>query len=206
MYTLYWRYDSGAYAPNVALELCGAPFKRIHVDSRKGETRTPDYLALNPLAQIPTLVLDDGTVLTETVAMLLHLAEAFPDARLAPAAGTAERLPFLRWLMFLATSVYPAVLRNTYPERYTAEAEGAADVRRQAKADQARLWAIYADALGERRWMAGERMTMLDVYAAMLAGWSVEAQELPAIQRLIGEVRADPVCGRLWEEYGIRAG
>lgn len=206
MYKLYWRYDSGAYAPNAVLALVGARFERVHVDSRKGETRTPEYLALNPLAQIPTLVLPDGTVMTETAAMLLHLTETFPAAGLAPAPGAAGRPEFLRWLMFLATGVYAAVLRNTYPERHTADPAGAAAVRAQAKADQARLWGIYADALGERRWMAGDRMSVLDVYAAMLAGWSVEAQELPAIRRLIDEVRADPVCGRLWTEYGIRAG
>lgn len=206
MYRLYWRYDSGAFAPNAALELAGARFERVHVDSRKGETRTPDYLALNPLAQIPTLVLPDGTVMTESAAMLLHVAEAFPAARLAPEPGSAARPPFLRWLLFLATAVYPAVLRNTYPERHTADPAGAAAVRAQAKAEQARLWRIYADALGDARWMAGDAMSVLDVYAAMLAGWSVEAQENPAIAGLIARVRTDPVCGRLWEEYGIRAG
>ena len=206
MYKLYWRYDSGAYAPNVMLELAGAPFERVHVDSRKGETRRPEYLALNPLAQIPTLVLPDGTVMTESAAMLLHLTETFPEAGLAPAPGTAARVPFLRWLMFLATSVYPAVLRNSYPERHTADPAGAAALRVQAQADQARLWAIYGEALGTRRWMVGERMSALDIYAAMLAGWSVDAQKLPAIARLTERVRADPVCGRLWDEYGIRAG
>jgi glutathione S-transferase/GST-like protein len=206
MYKLYWRYDSGAYAPNAVLELVGARFERVHVDSRKGETRTPEYLALNPLAQIPTLVLPDGTVMTETAAMLLHLTEAFPGAGLAPAPGAAGRTTFLRWLLFLATSIYPAVLRDTYPERHTADPSGAPVVRQQAQADKARLWRAYAEALGDRPWMVGGHMSALDIYAAMLAGWWTEAHTLPAIEALVARVRADPVCGRLWTEYDIRAG
>ena len=206
MYRLYWRYDSGAYAPNVLLELAGAPFERVHVDSRKGETRAPGYLALNPLAQIPTLVLPDGTVMTESAAMLLQLCQDFPAAGLAPAPGSPEHPRFLRWLMFLATGVYPAVLRDAYPQRYTDDAAGAAGVRRQARKDKARLWSVYAEALGTRPWMAGEGMSALDIYAAMLAGWWAEADSCPGIAGLVERVRAHPVCGRLWTEYDIRVG
>lgn len=206
MYKLYWRYDSGAFAPNAVLEISGAPFERVHVDSRKGETRTADYLALNPLGQIPTLVLPDGTVMTESAAMLLHLTEAFPDAALAPAPNDAERPVFLRWLQFLAANVYPAVLRDAYPDRHTADPAGAAGVRRQAQADKARLWAIYAGAQGDRPWMLGAGMSALDIYAAMLAGWWAEAGSLPAVAGLVERVRAHPVCGRLWDEYDIRVG
>jgi glutathione S-transferase/GST-like protein len=206
MYKLYWRYDSGAYAPNVVLELAGAKFEREHVDSRKGETRQADYLALNPLAQIPTLILPDGTVMTESAAMLLHLCEAFPEAGLAPAPGTSERAVFLRWLQFLAANIYPVVLRDAYPGRYTADPAGAGGVRQQAQRDKARLWSVYAEALGERPWMVGGRMSALDVYAAMLAGWWADLATLPRIAGLVDRVRADPVCGRLWNEYDIRIG
>jgi glutathione S-transferase/GST-like protein len=206
MYRLYWRYDSGAYAPNVLLELTGARFERVHVDSRKGETRAPDYLALNPMAQIPTLVLPDGTVMTESAAMLLQLGDAFPAAGLVPQPGTPGRPVFLRWLMFLATSVYPAVLRDSYPQRHTDEPAGVDGVRRQARADMARLWGIYADALGGGDWMIGGAMSALDVYAAMLAGWWRGTPAEPRISGLLARVRAHPVCGRLWSEYDIRTG
>jgi len=203
MYRLYWRYDSGSYAPNAVLELAGAAFERVHVDSRKGETRRAEYLALNPLAQIPTLVLPDGTVMTESAAMLLHLTESFPAAGLAPAAGSPERPLFLRWLIFLATNMYPAELRDTYPERWTAEPARADAVRAQARADKARLWGIYAKALGDRKWMVGNRMSALDIYASMLAGWWAGRGSEPTIAALVDRVRADPVCGRLWAEYRL---
>jgi GST-like protein len=98
------------------------------------------------------------------------------------------------------------VLRDTYPERHTADPSGAPVVRQQAQADKARLWRAYAEALGDRPWMVGGHMSALDIYAAMLAGWWTEAHTLPAIEALVARVRADPVCGRLWTEYDIRAG
>jgi glutathione S-transferase len=69
--------------------------------------------ALNPLGQVPTLVLPDGAVMTESAAILLHLTEIAPHADLAPAPGDPSRPHFLRWLQFLVGAIYPTSLTAT---------------------------------------------------------------------------------------------
>ncbi len=105
------------------LRLTGHAFTWIETDSNAGRTRTPEFLALNPNGKVPTVVLDDGTVLTESGAILLHFAEGSPWL---PAPGLA-RTRVMEWLFFEQYSHEPyiAVARNivTYLRRKDAEIE-----------------------------------------------------------------------------------
>src|ERR1700730_8824968 len=85
-YRLYWREGSGSLVAEVALALCGATVERIHVADRASQ-RSPDFLAINPAGQIPVLILPDGTVLTETSAIVVALADAFPESGILPPTG-----------------------------------------------------------------------------------------------------------------------
>jgi len=105
MYRLYWSRNTGAFAPDLVLQLAGVPCERILVDRSVGEHRQPEYLRLNPMGEVPTLVLPDGTVLTESAAMLLHLVDAHPQAGLAPPPGSADRTRFDRWVLFTAVNL-----------------------------------------------------------------------------------------------------
>ena len=121
MHTLYWSADTGAFVVQVLLEELGLPYERVVIDTKLGEHRRPEFLALNPLAQVPVLRLPDGTVMTETGAMLLHLCDSRPEAGLFPEPGTPERAAAYRWLFLMATGLYETDLRWYYPERYTAD-------------------------------------------------------------------------------------
>ena len=125
MYRLYWAPNTGAFAPDAVLTLSGAPFERQRVDYDGKEQQGAAYRALNPMGQIPVLRLPDGEAITESAAMVLHLVERFPEAKLAPAPGSTARAVFDRWLVFLAVNVYGATLRYYYADRYTADAAGA---------------------------------------------------------------------------------
>jgi len=111
MYTLYWAPRTGAFAPDVVLTLCGAPFERRGVDYDGKEQWGEAYRKLNPMGQIPVLLLPEGDVITESAAIVLHAVERFPEANLAPEACSAARAVFDRWLVFLAVAVYESILR-----------------------------------------------------------------------------------------------
>ncbi len=75
MYKLYWARASGAMVPQALFEEIGAKYEKIVIDLDQEENRTPEFLAVNPMGQIPVLVLPDGTLMTESAAMVLHIAD-----------------------------------------------------------------------------------------------------------------------------------
>lgn len=199
-YKLYWRPGSGSLVAEAALAMAGAPFDRIHIP--RGSP-PPAFFAVNPTGQVPAIVMPDGTVLTESAAMQIALDELFPDAGLLPPRGTAERVKALRWLMFLATSVYGAALRHYYPERFTTEAEPSATeaVTKAAVADLDRWFGLYADAVAGPL-LLGDRLTIVDVYAAMLADWHSPAMESPLFKTTRTVILRHPAVSAAWDNHG----
>jgi glutathione S-transferase len=106
MLTLYFAPGASSMAPHIALFETGAAFEGRPVSFKKDENRTPEYLAINPLGQVPTLVID-GRPLTEVAAILFYLARTYPDAGLLPddAEGEAQ---VISWMSFIAATVHPA--------------------------------------------------------------------------------------------------
>jgi GST-like protein len=82
MYTLFGFKRSGSASVECALERCGVPYRIVDAASWEDNDALAELEHANPLKQIPTLVLPDGTALTESVAILMHLADAFPNAGL----------------------------------------------------------------------------------------------------------------------------
>ncbi|MBL8699351.1 MAG: glutathione S-transferase [Alphaproteobacteria bacterium] len=201
MYRLYWRENTGAFAVDVALSLAKAPATRIHVDTKSGENRTPRFLALNPLGQVPTLELPDGTVMTESAAMLLLVAERFPAAALAPTPADPARGQFLRLLLLLAVPVYETELHVSYPARYTADAAGADGVLRAARARQDQLFALLAAELGDKPFLLGDRAGIIDAYFAMLAKWYGGDAGRAALEAHRARLRTDRVVDEVWRRY-----
>lgn len=170
---LYWRPGTASMAPHAALAEIGVEYELVEVDRTTAQT-DPAYLALNPLGVVPTLV-DGDLVLPEAAAILLHLADRFPEARLAPAG--AERPHFYRWLVFLTNTVQTAMLRFLYPERY-----GDEGVRRLAAAEAARHFDLLDRELAERDWLVGAERSAADLFLFMLVRWG-RRLEPPAWER-----------------------
>jgi glutathione S-transferase len=147
-------------APHAALAELGVEYELIRIEREQAQT-DPAYLALNPVGVVPTLVAGD-LVLTESAAILLYLADRFPEARLAP----LDRTQFYRWLVFLTNSVQTAMLRFFYPERYGGN--GVGDV---AAAEAARHFELLDRTLEGREWLAGDHRTAADLFLFMVTRW-----------------------------------
>jgi glutathione S-transferase len=168
MYTLYSRPGSGGFVAEAALAIARLPFRLVDITR---ENPTPEFLNLSPLRQVPVLTLPDGRSMTESAAMVLYIADLHPESGLAPAVDSPERPEFLRWLMFLATALYPTLLRWFYSERGTADPGGRHAVKQAAVAEADRYFLVLDRALEGRQWLAGDRMSIADVYLLMLAYW-----------------------------------
>ena len=205
MYTLYWSADSGAFAVQAVLEELGQPYRREVMSTAAGDHRTPAFLAVNPMAQIPALRLPDGTIVTESGAMVAHLCDAHPEAGLLPAPGTSGRAEAYRWLFWLATGLYESDLRYYYPDRYTADPAGAEAVKAAALARMDHLLAIAETLIGAGPYALGERFSAVDLYLFMLVLWHpdpVAARERhPRLGELVRRVRQRPAVERIWWQH-----
>jgi glutathione S-transferase len=192
-------------APHALLEEVGAAYEKIPVDTEKGEHKTAAFLAVNPMGQIPALVLPDGSVMTESAAMLVHITDCHPEAGLAPAPGSSDRAHFLRWLFFLASSVYSTNLNFFYAERYSTDPEAAEGIREAAAAELDKQFAILNDALAGRPYLLGEHFTAVDIYLWMLARWADDPERLlktaPRVVEHADRVEQRPAIARIWPEH-----
>lgn len=201
MYKLYWARNTGAFAPEVVMELAGAPYEKIAIDWDRKEQHSDAFRKINPMGQIPVLILPGGQLLTESAAMVQHLADSFPDAKLAPPPGSAERAVFDRWLFILAVNAYGADLRYYYPDRYTTDAAGIAGVKQAAAEELDRLCALLDEPLTPGPFFAGGAFSALDLYLLMITDWYPPVQNRPAIARLRSSLLEQPVVRAVWTRY-----
>src|SRR5262249_10160155 len=141
-YTLYSHDGSGGFAVETALVKAGAAFETVTVDTAKGEQNKPEFVAINPMRQVPTPKRPDRSVMTESAAIGMPLADAFRDKGLAPKPGTPAHAQFLRWMLFMAANIYEGDLRYFYSERYTTDPAGAPGVKAAGAAHMKKSLAV----------------------------------------------------------------
>ena len=133
-----------------------------------GANKSPEYLAINPMGKVPTIVHGD-TVVTECAAICAYLADAFPQANLAPPSGSRLRGPYYRWLFFGAGPIEQAVAVKSMgwevpPEREPMLGFGNIDV----------VFDTLEQALKGREYLAGDSFTAADLYIAAHLGWGMQ--------------------------------
>ena len=171
MYILYGWKLTGSLAIEAALRELEVDFEFRPIDTQAKQQNAESYRQINLRQQVPALVLPDGTVLTECAAILLHLADAFPKANLAPKPGTSERGTLNRWMLFFAVNIYEGELRKTYPQNFTSDPDGLTAVWTSADAYLKRHYLIVEQVLTQSPYFFGEQFTILDIYVWMLAQW-----------------------------------
>lgn len=202
MYTLYARPGLGSTAVEALLALLDLPHRLELVDRGPDGNPPAAYFGINPLGQIPALRLPSGEVMTESAAILIHLADSDEKHRYAPPPGSPLRPRFLRWMIFLATNTYMTDLRIFYPWRYTTDPGGADAVKQAAIERFEEEWRVFAEALGQGPFILGDRMSAADIYAAMLAAWHPDLPGFfarnPSLKAYCGRVTAIPPIGEIW--------
>lgn len=196
MYVLHTGRESGGFAVHAVLEAAGAEYRLVEVEGNSARQRTREFLKLSPLGQVPVIELPDGTVMTESAAILIHIADTVAPGKLAPEAASPDRPAFLRWLVFMAVNLYGADLRLYYPQRYTTEDSGARAVKEAALAHMDALFAIVEEAIGDNAFLISDSVSAADIYLLMLAHWHPEPQALfarhPNLARVCDATRKLP--------------
>ena len=188
-YRLYGRRETGSSAIEAALEEARVPCLGLEIGPGTATAQMAEFEALKPRGQVPVLVLPAGTVVTECPAILNHIADAFPQARLAPEPDSSARATHDRWLAFFHANVYEGFLREFYADRYTADPTGAAAVSAAATAHIRAHLIQFDTQLGDGPYLFGARLTVCDIFVWMLCQWT-DADWLATACRPVDRLRA----------------
>jgi GST-like protein len=203
-YRLYGDLGSGAFSAEAALAEAGAPYTFEMVSLERNEQKEPRFLSLNPSGKIPALRLPEGGIVTESAAILLTLADHFPQSGLLPAQGAPARASAYRWLAFMASEIYPFVEIVDYPARFAPEG-AAAEALREVARGRLRERLLLLERVLAGPFMLPGGFSLLDIYAAMFTRWSVgrdwRDKNLPRLSALAEAVSRRPAIAPLWKKH-----
>ena len=202
-YIVYGSPGSGSVPVEAALTLVGAPYEVIGETFLRNVARNPDVLKVNPLGQVPALVLPSGEVMTESAAILIWLADSYPDAALAPRPTDAKRPAFLRWMAYVSSAIYGLAWVRGDPMRLISDERQAEVVLNRIAERRAECWRWMDGQIEPRRYLLGDGLSVLDIYVATISRWSPRRtrfyREAPKMADVVRRVDADPRLAELWK-------
>ncbi|MFN8110197.1 MAG: glutathione S-transferase family protein [Thermoleophilia bacterium] len=206
---LHYLPGAASMAPHAVLVELGLPHRLVMVDRSAQGAATPEYLRLNPLGRVPTVV-DGHMVLTESAAICMHYADAHPGAGLAPPPATRDRAEWFRWHCHLTNTVQPTFMRFRYPHRVLPAGAGPemeAAVATRAEEELGTLGDLVAAHLADRTWMVGDAFGTVDIWLCMVTRWTRWLGHpwwaRPAIAAHFRRVADRPALRLVWEREGL---
>ncbi|MCS2160449.1 glutathione S-transferase family protein [Scandinavium sp. H11S7] len=171
MLTLYGVPGWGSAISEVMLTMAEMPYHFVNVNGFDNPGPQHDVLAqINPLCQVPTLRLDDGSVMTESAAIALMILDHRPE--LAPPIGSAQRTLFQRLLVWLVANVYPTFTYADYPERF---APGAPEQLQNSCIAYRKTLYQWLDGQLVGPYAMGDNVTLMDAYIVVMRTWGPRA-------------------------------
>ena len=193
--TLYTNPMSRGRIARWMLEETGAPYE-ARVLAYGPEMKSEEYRSINPMGKVPA-IRHGGTVVTECAAICAYLADAFPEAGLAPEPGSPERGPYYRWLFFAAGPLEAAVTNRSLGVEIPADKRGFVGY-----GDFGTAMDTLERAVSAGPYVAGERFTAADVYVGAQVGWGLRfgsIEDRPAFRDYWGRIEPRPAWKRATE-------
>ena len=202
-FTLYGAPGSGATPVHAALTLIGMPVETVDIAPWKGESERQKLVHVNPMRQAPALVLPSGEIMTESAAILMWLAEQYPDAALAPPVGHPLRAQYLRWMTYVPASIYSMYWVRDEPSRLAADKEAEKVILERTRERIAECWRhMDAQVPRDTPYLLGDRIGVLDIYVAVVSRWTPGRKrfyrEAPRMAEVVRKVDADPRLSDFW--------
>lgn len=169
MLKLFYSVGSCARASHIALAEAGADYEAVRIDVNAGDQMRPEFLALNPKGRVPALVTDRG-VLTENVAILAFIAQAYPQARLAPLDDPFAFGQVQAFNSYLSSTLHVAYAHKKRGYRWADDASALAEMARKVPETVAACFSFIESEM-RGTWVMGQDYTICDPYLFTLAGW-----------------------------------
>jgi glutathione S-transferase len=197
--TLYYAPNTCALATHIALEEAGADYQAVRLDFRANQQRGADYLAINPKGRVPALVTDQG-VLTETPALLVYVAQMFPEARLAPLDDPFGFAQAQAFASYLCSTVHVAHAHRMRGYRWADDEAAFEAMRRKVPQSVGDAFQVIERGLLKGPWVLGGAYSFCDPYLFTLAQWleadGVDVAALPRVTEHRQRVAERPAAKR----------
>jgi len=198
---LYCKPGACSLSPHIVARECGLDFTQVNVDLQKKLTEQgEDYWQINPKGQVPALQFDDGTILTEGVAIVQYLADLKPDYHLLAPTGSLTRYHTLEWLSFISSELHKGftpLFRPDTPEAY----------KPQLRAQLEKKFQLVNAALEDKQWLLGTRYTVADIYLYVVTRWAkavkLQLDEMPALDAWFARVGERPAVQAALQAEGL---
>lgn len=200
---LYFVPKTRSTRPRWMLEELGLPHDLVRMDPKKGDTQHPEYLKLNPLGHVPTLVYGtDGAehVLYESAAICLQLADQYPEKGLAPALGTPERGLYYQWMFYAMTELETAILTVLLNTLYLPEKRRDPEEAEEGKTRLLKAARVLDAHFLDRSFLLGEKFSAADVVMCSVLSWARWLghfeEGFPNVEQYIDRCMARPAAKR----------
>lgn len=199
---LFYKPGACSLASHIALREAGKEVALVSVDLMKKRLENgEDFFAINPKGQIPALLLDDNTLVTEGVAIMQYVADSAPESQLLASVGTLPRYKTLEWLNFVATELHKGftpIFRPDTPEEFKPIARALLEKKFQ----------YVNESLAHSEWISGPHFTIADGYLFTVLRWAraikLNMEGLTNIDAYMARVAARPAVAAAMAAEGIQ--
>ncbi|KAB8033571.1 glutathione S-transferase N-terminal domain-containing protein [Fluviispira multicolorata] len=161
---LYYAKAASSLGAHIILETLGIQYTASAVDLYKGENRTPEFLKLNALGNVPVLILDDGSILTENSAIFQFLGDYKPELKLIPKGGTQERYKAIEWLGFITSELHKSVNPIWTVDDYVSDAKPRKELKNKFIAILKDKLKVAEMRLDSKDYCLGKSFSVCDAY------------------------------------------
>jgi GST-like protein len=200
-YVVHGAAGTGSVLVEATLSLLDLPY-RVVESSLFDAGEDAALTKVNPMTQVPALILPNGELMTESSAILIWLADAHPEARLAPTMAGAARPAFLRWMAFISAAIYSMFWIRDDPSRVTSHKEVQGEVKARTGDRIAECWGIMDAQVDPGRYILGDELTVLDIAVTTMSRWAPGRRRFysvaPRMTEVVKRVDAEPRLQALW--------
>jgi GST-like protein len=202
--TVYGARGSGSVAVEATLTLLGVPYDLVDAPAELSEAFDATIEVVNPMKQVPALVLPSGEVMTESAAMLIGLADLHPEARMAPTPTDPKRAQYLRWMVYIPAAIYSIYWVRDVPSRLAANPEAEKVIMQRTAERIADCWRMMDEQVTPGRYILGDELSVLDIYVAVVSRWTPRRRRFyevaPKMGEVVKRVDAEPRLADFWAE------
>jgi GST-like protein len=195
---------SGSIPVEATMTLLGLPYKVVENAPWDSVAAADAVGQVNPMRQVPAVILPGGELMTESAAILIHMADSHPEAGLAPAPMDPGRAQFLRWMVYVPAAIYSMFWVRDDPSRLAADAAAEAVIKARTAERIAQCWGIMDAQVSPGRYILGDTLSVLDLYVAVASRWTPRRRRFyevaPKMGEVVKRVDAEPRLAGFWAQ------